>query len=175
MLLYLSVSEHVSTSTGYPQVNTIYYFCFKLLWKSYRYPNGSVVQKNVVIQRDIITSIQNSQLWLQVYVWKIVTCTLRNKMHPTRIKFMRMSLCTGTALQPSVGPEGVPKMCPVFPDISETGAMPSIPPHVTRVAVCYICSCTFLLRANTLFMCFTRVDLFCCVVLCLPCVLQQFM
>jgi hypothetical protein len=45
MLLYLSVSQHVSAPMGHPQVNTINYL--KHLRESHRYHNGSIVHKFV--------------------------------------------------------------------------------------------------------------------------------
>jgi hypothetical protein len=47
MLLYLSVSQHVSAPTGHPQVNTIFILFLKHLRESHRYHNGSVVHKFV--------------------------------------------------------------------------------------------------------------------------------
>jgi hypothetical protein len=44
MLLYLSVSQHVSPPTGHPHVNTI--TILKHLQESHRYHNGSVVHKS---------------------------------------------------------------------------------------------------------------------------------
>jgi hypothetical protein len=41
MLLYLSVSLHVSAPTGHPQVNTIYYFCYK---QRIRWDNDSFLE-----------------------------------------------------------------------------------------------------------------------------------
>jgi hypothetical protein len=92
MLLYVSVSQHVSAPTGQPQE----------------------LYSHVVMQRDIITSIKFlsydsccdterynninkiSQLRLRVYVCKILTCTLRNRMHPTKILFLTTKLhCFG--------------------------------------------------------------------------------
>jgi hypothetical protein len=47
MLLYLSVSLHVSAPMGHPQVNTMYYLYLKHPRESHCYHNGSAVPKFV--------------------------------------------------------------------------------------------------------------------------------
>jgi hypothetical protein len=47
MLLYLSVSQHVSAPTGHHQVNTMYYLYLKHSRERYHNPNGSVFHKFV--------------------------------------------------------------------------------------------------------------------------------
>jgi hypothetical protein len=70
MLLYLSVSQHVSTLMGHPQVNTI--TILKRLLESHRYHNGSVSYyiegKYVVILLTFYIYIYNKR---QIYKQRI--------------------------------------------------------------------------------------------------------